>query len=624
MNKRQHPSQWETAKVTEKWQSLKSSVHHNMPRKQPQDEEQQQRPKEWRPIIIRDWSIVLLLTVTFGLFAGVLTLVVLSKVRHGFTSVKNVSGDILGVDLGISLLWVVLPSAIFGIYGQVVAAAIDAFGFRQPFVELVEGAPASKTIALDYRSLMPGQREWTAFRNRHWHLAVPFVISLLLKTAIGPLAARVMVEQPYAGTEPVTLNQAYALTSTIDLEESPGWDLLPVLNIASATKVYSGSYSRWVDGHHTFLSFDFPPAREGNISQASVTATTSAYFARLECQVLDDLDGHLYLQPDPNNPSHSGRFYLNGTDNGCFWRTNFQVSQGFTTYLRTESNTTCGDYGGSSFSGRFIVAGGAIQSMTSYNLTVLSCVPTYWVVSGDLTMDLRAAARNPIMRWDEDTDNVVELRPQWWDSFEQQIQQVDSTDTTTNFNAVSATAIGRLILDYARRTSLDPFAPDTMIKSSQEVFASVYATLLDQYMVRRVSEPVQIPGKLTTTTDRLFVVYPIAGVILAFLVMVSAILALILWHTHAYSSVLFEEPVGLLGHAGLLVDSVVYRMAGGVRTLDNFCGQTSDDVTQKVNVFYGPTAKFRMEDRSDPAKARIVMDARGSTRRGTLGSQSED
>lgn len=84
----------------------------------------------------------------------------------------------------------------------------------------------------------------------------------------------------------------------------------------------------------------------------------------------------------------------------------------------------------------------------------------------------------------------------------------------------------------------------------------MYATLLDQYMIRSTSESVEprsveVPGVLVTTTNRLFIVYPIAGTILAFLIGVIALLSLVWWYTHKHLSVLFEEPVGLLGHAGL-------------------------------------------------------------------------
>lgn len=213
------------------WHSLASVLHQG--KTSDEELEEPKRLKQWKPVVLRDWSLLLILFVTVGLIGGIITLMVLSRVRHGFVEVRDWTGNLAGIDLGISLVWVVVPSFVFGVYGQVVAAAIDAFGFRQPFVELWWGAPAAKTIALDYNLLLPGQRELTAIRNRHWHLVVPFIFSLLLKTAVGPLAARMMVEQPYAGPEPVTLYHEYALTSTTSLTESLDWDLLPVFEHCS-------------------------------------------------------------------------------------------------------------------------------------------------------------------------------------------------------------------------------------------------------------------------------------------------------------------------------------------------------------------------------------------------------
>ena len=123
---------------------------------------------------------------------------------------------------------------------------------------------------------------------------------------------------------------------------------------------------------------------------------------------------------------------------------------------------------------------------------------------------------------------------------------------------------------------------------------------------------------LTTTTNRLFIVYPIAGIILAFLFGAVAILCLILWYTHEHISVLFEEPVGLLGHAGLLVNSVVSEMTRGVRNTSQFHGKMLEDVMKSIDLFYGPTAQFVMEERSDASEARITMQTKDSTRRNIL------
>jgi len=485
---------------------------------------------------------------------------------------------------------------------------IDAFGFRQPFVELTRGAPASRSIALDYASFFPVYPELQSFKNGHWHPGVPFVVSLLMKIILAPLAARMLFEQPYDHTKNVSLSQEYALVATLGINDSPDWDLATVIGAASSTKVYGGTYPQWVDGNHTFRSFTFPTLPKGNITQASVAANTSAYFARLDCQMLSNLEDHLGKTLNPQNPTRSATFNLNGTDNDCEWNMNFQVSSGFDTYLFTGVKTDCGDYGGSGSSGRLIIVGGTVESTSKYNLTVVSCVPTYWTASGRLTMDLDPNARSPIKKWSETTAATKELRPGWWPLFEQQLQQVSTVDTTKTLgNADSTTATGRLILDYGRRHFSDPFAVDSLIRSTQEVYATVYAELLNTFMIRQSSIVDHVDADLTTTTNRLFVSNAIAGVILGFLAAVAAILILIFVYTERHHSVLFEEPVGILGYAGLLVDSVVYRMAVTMRDATNFRGKTTENVMGAVEPSRGSIAVFEMAERGDPKRAHIVV-----------------
>ncbi|KAK5092459.1 hypothetical protein LTR70_005420 [Exophiala xenobiotica] len=398
---------------------------------------------------VRKRALVPLFVVTTLLIGGIVALVALSSVNHGFVRVKNTSSNFAYIDWTISLTWIVVPSIIFQVYGLCVAAVIDAFGFRQPFVELARGAAAEKSIALDYASFFPVQREWKAFRNGHWHIGVPFAVSLLLKIVIGPLAARMIVEQPHSSTKPVQLTHDYAFVTTSSVNGPLGWDLEPVLGAASSTKIKS---------------------------------------------------------------------------------------------------------------------------------------------------------------WNENTSAAIELRPEWWASFEQQLHQVGSVDPSTSYgNADFTNGVGRLILDYARQTSSDPFDASTLIEASQEVYATVYATLLNTFMIRPTEQPVEVPGKLTRTRNELFIVNAIAGVILGFLLTVAAILILIYSYTESRPSVLFEEPVGILGFAGLAVNGIVCRMTEGIRSLEGYSGKTSKNVLTKIKLIYGPTAAFEMVDSADPRRAHIEV-----------------
>lgn len=61
---------------------------------------------------------------------------------------------------------------------------------------------------------------------------------------------------------------------------------------------------------------------------------------------------------------------------------------------------------------------------------------------------------------------------------------------------------------------------------------------------------------------------------------------------------------------GSLVHSDVYQMAQGVRKTDTFLGKTTEDVMKKIGLFYGPTARFKMEEemiRVKPASSCKLM-----------------
>src|SRR2546425_707064 len=126
------------------------------------------QPKEWKSWKLKRIALLPLFAITLGLIGSIVTLVVLSYVRHGFVAVENTSQTFALISWKISLTWTFVPSIIFQIYGLGVVAIIDGFGFRQPFIELARGATANeatargararKSIALDYGSYFPIQR----------------------------------------------------------------------------------------------------------------------------------------------------------------------------------------------------------------------------------------------------------------------------------------------------------------------------------------------------------------------------------------------------------------------------------------------------------------------------------
>ncbi|OAP61260.1 hypothetical protein AYL99_03461 [Fonsecaea erecta] len=584
----------------------------------PPKEKHQPKWNDWKSWKLEKITLFTFSGVTLGFIAGIITLIALSNIKRGFVRVHDSSKTFAGVDWRISLTWTTLPSFIFQVYGLCVAAIVESFGFRQPFIELARdgGAVAKKTIALDYGSFFPIQREWKAWRNGHRHLFGAFSLSQILRVGLGPLASHMLVEQAHFLNTTVALLQDSSFYSTTSLSEPIDWDLSPVLGAASSTLVYGGSYPRWTNGTYLFLNFSSPELPGGNVSQPGIAAATQAYFARLECQALSDVDDHLIRIGDPSSyDGNGGTWWLNGTDRGCDWSTNLQISNGFTTYLQTSSEVTCGAYGSSLYSGRLIVVGATNVNFNKSVPTVITCIPTYWNSQGQISMSLDQDSRSPILGFTANT--TTELRPQWWDSFESQLNQVKSIDTTLGGGTMadSASGIGRVILDNARLIdSNNALREDVLMISSQRVFATVYSLLVNDFMIRKTqTPPTSLSGQLTYTTNRLFVYNIITSIILGLLCAVAAMLVVIICYTDRHCSMLLEEPIGIIGYAGLLVDSAVNKIAAAVRAGANYRGKATKDAMRVLDARDGNGPSFVATYGGDDQRAmRIALRAEQS------------
>lgn len=203
-----------------------------------------------------------------------------------------------------------------------------------------------------------------------------------------------------------------------------------------------------------------------------------------------------------------------------------------------------------------------------------------------LTIDLDTNALHPIISFEEDAASQKELRPQWWNSFESQLQQVQTVDTTVSggTNGASTTTMGRNILDKLQRNSADPLDPDALIEVIKEVYATTYAILVDTFMVRPAANSTELKGSLETTHDRLFIVNAIAGVILAFLVASAVTLVVVFLYTHnpKHRSGLREEPVGVIGYAAISHGTVVNDLLEGARQAEGFSGKAATDAIKSL------------------------------------------
>ncbi|KPI40559.1 uncharacterized protein AB675_7641 [Cyphellophora attinorum] len=565
----------------------------------------------WRSWKIKKRALIPLFTTTCLLTGGLVTILVLSTIWHGLIVVQDRSSRFAQINWKVSYAWTLLPAFVFQIYGLCFASVVNAYGARQPFVELArtDGAPASKSIALDYLSLFPGQREVKAGRRRHWFLLLAFTLADIFRIALGPLATHMMSLRPYTNTQ---RNYTAAIHNTSfnanpPMDESLSWDLFSVIGAVAGSLIYGASSAADTNGTHAFLSFSRPTV-DRFATRPSATANTSMYFSEVDCVAMEDSALNIVRVVNVNSrDGNGGRWNINGTDRQCKWSVNMGIAGTYSAYLQTFPIFGCREDPSTSSSSRLIVVGAPrVENFNKSVPTVLSCMPSYWTASGRLSLSLETDFRDPVLGFAEESRGI--LKPQWWESLETQLNQVQSVDTTLNggSTAVSATTLGRLILDNAHELSSgQQYDGKVLTAATRQVFAHTYATLVTQFMIQP-STPTNVQLDLTTTTNRLFVDEVVTGVVLGLMLVAAGVLSFAYFYGKT-PSVLFEEPIGLLGYAGVLARSTVNWLVLANREAQDYCGETTSNIMQLITKRPGPQARFAMVDEANPVEARIQL-----------------
>lgn len=561
---------------------------------------EQQSRWEWQSFKVKKRNLLPLLATTLLLIAGVTIVLVLSLAQNGFGLPRKQYSETGALRWQLSLTWTFVPSFLLQAYALWLGTTVEAFGFRQPFIELARGATASKSIALDYSSFWPVQREIKAWRNGHKYLCTTFLLSLLVKLTLGPLGGHILAAGSY--DRKVNLKQDSALFTTVTQSGDMGWDLQSILSLASA-RLSDSSFGTWSNGNETYLNFSLPDTHFAANSRPELAAPTSAYYSTLDCSLVSDLAQHTQWILDNNGDNTKGRVFFNSSDSSCDWTINTAFGPDSPTHFETFSTTRCPDS-----TGRLIVVAGTIESSIDNNLSVVACKPTYWTSAGTLSLDLTTNTLHPIVSWNVLAGSVIGDRPQWWNIFEDQLQQLTSVDLSGNSISVTTTPMGKVIYDEAETLSDTPWDPAILFPATQKVWAGIYSTLIETTMIKPTGHDNTIQGHLTTSNDRLFVVVPIAGVVLGLLGVIFLAVLLVAFYTKTHMSVLREEPIGLLGASALLANSDLNDEVVRLKQCSRYEGKASEIYLQ--NLVTGPVhpKTFRMIDLEDARNCRLVTE----------------
>jgi Protein of unknown function (DUF3433) len=137
--------------------------------------------------------LLFLIALTVIIVVAILTLDLISTKLKGLANIRVRKDRVSSLFLEQGLLWTTLPPLLMALYKLIWESAVSACSLRQPFIELAkdqgDGAPAEKSILLDYRSY-PTFRSWfIAFRNGHYLIGISILFSLILSIFVVPLSA---------------------------------------------------------------------------------------------------------------------------------------------------------------------------------------------------------------------------------------------------------------------------------------------------------------------------------------------------------------------------------------------------------------------------------------------------
>jgi Protein of unknown function (DUF3433) len=251
---------------------------------------------------------------------------------------------------------------------------------RQPFIELrrdkSQAASAECTILLDYEA-HPALWKWfIAFRNRYIHLGMTFLLSLAM-WIVPPLGAHLftVTTVPFNSTVTVTSSSAFNFSAN-----SAYFDVRPAFDDSLVTQLYGGYPLPWTTTEYAFSPFN----TDGEARSSNLTANTTAYSAYLDCQAYASSQSEtIYSTPDG---SDSVTMYT--IDRGCPVSGQLKTVNGTTLYGYTFSIQNCSYESGISRSGIYAATYDPIAPEHISNLTLISCISSYWQTVGNLTVSI--------------------------------------------------------------------------------------------------------------------------------------------------------------------------------------------------------------------------------------------
>jgi hypothetical protein len=480
------------------------------------------------------------------------------------------------------IFYTAFPAFIMTLYQKMWDSAVTAFADRQPYIDLKKsgGRPPRSTIMLDYKA-EPFLYCWLiALRNKHFVLAACMFISVVLALLIVPLTSFLFTTDSFASNTTIPLSFETAFNSNI-LGDYPNYpDLRLPLDSAAAMHIQDARRPPWTDGEYAVAKF-VPLV---DLGEGTVTLETTAYSARSDCiHIPESKYQKTILTPDETGiPALSIK--ITADDRGCQISNfiNLQLNPGYPdTILRIWTTTSCApDVGWSRFSILTALYTDASTNVT--NFTLISCAPSYWMTPGTLVATTDSLSPLSLRTFAPHQSNTSQFRPEaLWRFFEMEIQYTGCFDPASN---VDTNEFGRYVYKISsNKNPASPLLPEAIIYATQTLFTTTFAVFASTDLFKPTSFPLNGSGVHSVEETRLFVVSPVASIILGVL-FAATVLNIFLFFYARQESMLYEEPVGLLSMSGILHNSDLNTMVKKLAQEPNFNGKTTEAAIKEENL----------------------------------------
>ncbi|PTB46136.1 hypothetical protein M441DRAFT_41982 [Trichoderma asperellum CBS 433.97] len=509
-------------------------------------------------------SVILLLTaLEVGLMVTIGVLLSLSQNNNGFVTVQipnpnSVSSNFFKRSHWTeSYLWTSLPTFVITLYNLCWTSIFAEFAIRQPFIEMAEteGSPGKKTVLLDYRSYFSFVSWIYAFKNKHIVLGFTILVSMLglfLPSLTSNLFKVAAVSQATAANMSIT---AFFNETAVDSKTN----YQTVFNIVSAARVYNASFPPWTTEEYAFPTF-VPITDGGFPSSGNSSIELTAYSASLDCQQMTTYNKVI---------TNENVYIFNTTDRGCPINVHVPVAAGATVYMKTGYIGNCKSTAGLRrhvFVSALLTNSSSSETQGLTDISFISCTMNYYKTPGTLLVSTTAT--------NETTPSIISFKPSakpqiwlpsFWGSLEFMIHQIDQFDPTGTY---ASDNLGLLILAYSEHLVGFSNRLDTnaLIRATQDVYKSIFSVTGSIYLLQPLQHPSNpVLGQIYTFSNRLFVTKSTAGLMEAILSVLTAWTLFVVLYSFTKTSILREEPKGLLGMAEVVYGGSLSSIAGEYR-----------------------------------------------------------